>query len=117
EKGFLLRDLESTNGTLVGDLRVREVWLRSGTEIEVGQSVLRFESATGHVEIEVSRRERFYDLVGKSVRMREVFAVLEKVATSDLTVLIRGETGTGKELVARALHRASPRAKSPLVVQ
>jgi transcriptional regulator with GAF, ATPase, and Fis domain len=117
ERGFLLRDLESTNGTRVGDLRVREIWLRSGTELEVGQSVLRFESATGHVEIEVSRRERFYDLVGKSVRMREVFAVLEKVAASDLTVLIRGETGTGKELVARALHRASTRAKGPLVVQ
>ncbi len=117
EKGFLLRDLDSTNGTLVADLRIREIWLRSGTDLEVGQSVLRFESATGHVDIEVSRRERFYDIVGKSVRMREVFAVLEKVATADLTVLVRGETGTGKELVARAIHRASPRAKMPLVVQ
>ncbi|MBC7173298.1 MAG: sigma 54-interacting transcriptional regulator, partial [Polyangiaceae bacterium] len=117
EKGFLLRDLESTNGTLVADLRVREIWLRSGTDFEVGKSVLRFESATGHVEIEASGRERFYDLVGKSVRMREVFAVLEKVATADLTVLVRGETGTGKELVARAIHRASGRAKAPLVVQ
>ncbi|HLU50189.1 MAG TPA: sigma-54 factor interaction domain-containing protein, partial [Planctomycetota bacterium] len=49
--------------------------------------------------------------------MREIFAVLEKVASSDLTVLVRGETGTGKELVARAIHAASPRRNGPLVVQ
>ena len=62
-------------------------------------------------------REQFYDLIGHGVRMREIFAVLEKVAASDLTVLVRGETGTGKELVARAIHRASKRVQRPLIVQ
>jgi len=117
ERGFLLRDLESTNGTFSGDLRVREVWIKPGTALRVGQTHMRFEPVEGMVEIDLSREERFHELVGKSVRMREIFAVLEKVAPSDLTILIRGETGTGKELVARAIHRASRRAQQALVVQ
>ena len=117
ERGVLLRDLDSTNGTFVGELRVREVWLKPGTALRAGQSHLRFDPVEGMVEIDLSRDERFYDLVGKSVKMREIFATLEKIAPCDLTVLVRGETGTGKELVARALHRASRRASGPLVVQ
>ncbi|NLY95467.1 MAG: sigma-54-dependent Fis family transcriptional regulator [Myxococcales bacterium] len=85
--------------------------------IRVGKSRIRFESAEGHVEIEVSKREHFHELLGRGQRMREIFAVLEKVAGSDLTVLVRGETGTGKELVARAIHASSPRRQGPLVVQ
>ena len=117
EKGFLLRDLGSTKGTMIGEVAVQEVWLSSGAAFRVGQTLLEFRSTEGTVEIDLSRQERFYELVGRSVRMREIFAVLEKVAASDLTVLVRGETGTGKELVARAIHRASKRAKRPLVVQ
>lgn len=117
EQGFMLRDLDSTNGTHVGDLRVKEVWVKPGTVLRVGQTSIRFEPQQGSVEIDLSTDEAFHDLVGKSVRMREIFAVLEKVAPSDLTVLIRGETGTGKELVARAIHASSQRRKLPLVVQ
>ena len=117
EKGVLLRDLESTNGTYVGDIRVREVWLKPGMTIRAGTTQLRFDNAEGNIEIDLSSDERFFDLIGKSVKMREIFATLEKVAKSDITVLIRGETGTGKELVSRAIHLASPRAKGPLVVQ
>ena len=117
ERGVLLRDLDSTNGTFCGDLRLREVWVKPGTSVRAGQTTLRFEPVQGMVEIDLSTEEKFHDLIGKSVRMREIFATLEKVAPSDLTVLVRGETGTGKELVARALHRASRRADGPLVVQ
>ena len=117
EHGVLLRDLESTNGTRVGELRVREVWLREGTSFSVGKTQLRFEPLEGSIDVPVSGNDTFYELVGTSTRMREIFAVLEKVAPSDLTVLVRGETGTGKELVARAIHRASSRASAPLVVQ
>jgi transcriptional regulator with GAF, ATPase, and Fis domain len=117
EKGFLLRDLDSTNGTYCGDLQVREVWIKPNTVIRVGQSHLRFEPQKGIVDIELSGKERFHELIGCSVRMREIFATLEKIAATDLTVLVRGETGTGKELVARALHQASRRASQPLVVQ
>jgi transcriptional regulator with GAF, ATPase, and Fis domain len=117
EAGFLLRDLASTNGTWVAGVRVREAWLEPGMPLRIGNTVIRFEHGSGSIEIALSRREQFYDLVGHGVRMREIFAVLEKVAASDLTVLVRGETGTGKELVARAIHRASKRSQRPLVVQ
>ncbi|MFN9811083.1 MAG: sigma 54-interacting transcriptional regulator [Deltaproteobacteria bacterium] len=117
EKGFLLRDLGSTNGTFVGDLRIQEVWVKPGTVVKLGTSHLRFEPVSGSVDIEISKNERFFEIVGRSLRMREIFATLEKVAPTELTVLIRGETGTGKELVARAIHRASRRRDAPMVVQ
>jgi transcriptional regulator with GAF, ATPase, and Fis domain len=117
EKGVLLRDLESTNGTFVGDLRVREVWVKPGMVVRAGQSKITFEPVKGMVEIDLSKDERFHDLVGKSVRMREIFATLEKVAGTELTVLVRGETGTGKELVASAVHHGSRRSNMPFVVQ
>ncbi len=76
ERGFLLRDLGSTNGTFCGELRIREVWVRPGTVIRVGQSSLEFEPASGTVDIDLSKSERFHEIVGRSVRMREIFATL-----------------------------------------
>jgi DNA-binding NtrC family response regulator len=58
----------------------------------------------------------FAGMVGRSPRMREIFALLKKVAPMDVSVVVTGETGTGKELVARALHDESPRRKGPFVV-
>jgi len=117
EKGFILKDLDSTNGVMVGELRVREVWITPGTVMKVGQTKIRFEPMKGEVEIDLSQENRYFDLVGNSVRMREIFAVLQKIAATDLTCLVRGETGTGKELVARAIHQGSDRSDNPLVVQ
>ncbi len=117
EGGWVLRDLGSTNGCFLGDVRLREVVLPLGARVRVGQTTLQVEPAAGVVEIALSTDDRFHDLVGRSVAMRQVFAQLERVAQLDLTVLVTGETGTGKELVARALHRASKRAQGPLVVQ
>jgi len=117
EKGFLLRDLDSTNGTFIGDLQVKEVWFKPGTIVRVGKTQMRFEPEKGTVDIPLSSEESFHGIIGKSVRMREIFATLAKIAPTDLTALVRGETGTGKELVARALHNASNRADQPLVVQ
>ncbi len=117
EGGWVLRDLGSTNGCFLGDVRLREVVLPLGARVRVGQTTLQVEPAAGVVEIALSTDDRFHDLVGRSIAMRQVFAQLERVAQLDLTVLVTGETGTGKELVARALHRASKRAAGPLVVQ
>jgi transcriptional regulator with PAS, ATPase and Fis domain len=58
----------------------------------------------------------FSGVLGSSPRIREIFQLLEMVAPSEATVLLLGETGTGKELVAQAIHRNSPRAAGPFVV-
>jgi Nif-specific regulatory protein len=63
---------------------------------------------------DLAHRERF-DLVGSGARMEEVFRLMESASASPITVLIQGETGTGKELVARGIHRASARATQPFV--
>ncbi|MBI5512187.1 MAG: sigma 54-interacting transcriptional regulator [Deltaproteobacteria bacterium] len=117
EAGWVFRDLGSTNGCYLGDVRLREAVLTLGSRVKVGGTTLQVEPGKGVVELPLSLDDRFHDLVGRSVVMRQVFAQLERFAQSDLTLLITGETGTGKELVARAIHRASRRASGPLVVQ
>ena len=63
---------------------------------------------------ELERAAGFDEMVGASPEMRQVFALVEQIAPADATVLLRGETGTGKELVARAIHRRSPTARAAL---
>lgn len=116
DDGYHLRDLQSRNGVYVGDLRVKDVFLRPGVTFRLGHTIIQFQALSDHVEIELSKRDRFDDIIGGSASMREVFAQLEKIAPSELTVLVTGETGTGKERVARAIHNASKRANKPFVV-
>lgn len=117
ERGHILRDLGSTNGTYYQDCRVKEIFLKPGVVFRAGTSRFQFLTLEGSVNIPLSDKDRFGDLIGASVPMREVFATLERVAPSDLTVLVSGETGTGKELVARAIHQYSRRASKPYVTQ
>lgn len=114
--GILLRDLGSTNGTFVGDVRVREVYLGDSREFLVGETELSFTLCDEIVDIVPAEATEFEGLVGCSVVLREVFSVLDRVSRTDLTVLVRGETGTGKELVCRALHRRSRRSRRPFIV-
>jgi DNA-binding NtrC family response regulator len=109
-------DSESRNGTFLDGLCVRDAYARPDSHIALGQSSLRLAMLPDVVEIPLSARERFGGLFGRSVAMRRVFAVLERVAATDATVLVEGETGTGKELVAEGLHDESPRAGGPFVV-
>jgi len=114
--GVILRDLGSTNGTFVGQVRAKEVYLGPDTHFRVGRTELHFKPDDEIIDVEPSSEDHFENLVGNSVAMREVFGILERVAPTDLTVLILGETGTGKELASRAVHSRSKRNQGPLVV-
>jgi DNA-binding NtrC family response regulator len=113
--GVEVRDLGSTNGTFYRSSRISEVVLRAEGTIRIGKTKLHL-SATPRPTVPPSSRRRFGGLVGESLPMREVFAVLELASPTDATVIIEGESGTGKELAARAIHDHSPRAEKPFVV-
>ena len=114
--GYLVVDLGSTNGTSVNRVRVREAYIRSGAALNVGGVEVRFQTFGERVELTPSTRDSFGSVVGRSRKMREVFAILERIAPTSATVVLEGETGSGKEVVARALHQKSPRANEPFVV-
>lgn len=116
ESGYILRDNDSKNGTFVSGLRIREVYLASGTNFRLGDTTIRFETTGVGVEVHFSGKEKFGSLLGKSLAMREIFSMLERVSPTDATVLIEGESGTGKELVAEAIHQNSSRKDGPLIV-
>ncbi|MFL5355409.1 sigma 54-interacting transcriptional regulator [Archangium sp.] len=113
---FLVEDMGSTNGTFLDGAQVREAYLRPGALIEVGDVRLRFSPQVAPVEIAPSAEDRLGELVGRSVPMRQIFALVQRIASTDSTVLLVGETGTGKGAAAKALHKLSPRASGPLVV-
>jgi len=115
EQGVRVRDLGSRNGTFVGGVRIGDVYLLHATKLKIGDTELSFEPARPE-RIVLSAAPQFGPLVAQSASMRAIFDRLAKIAPTDLTVLINGETGTGKELVAQALHLASNRAKKPFVV-
>ena len=115
-RSLSIRDLGSTNGTWVKGLRISLAEVPAGTTVELGGSAVRIERDGDALPMPLaSARDSFGALLGKSVAMRQVYAVLERVAPSDATVLLRGETGTGKEVAARSIHDASPRKSGPFV--
>jgi transcriptional regulator with PAS, ATPase and Fis domain len=113
--GVRLSDAGSTNGTFVDAVRVRDADLTAGTNIRVGATTLRLELSNEMVRVPLAEQRSFGKLVGGSPEMRGLYAIMARVARSDTTVLIQGETGTGKELVARELHNHSERAAGPFV--
>jgi DNA-binding NtrC family response regulator len=108
-------DLGSKNGTILDGVHVKHAYLRDGSLLRLGKTVIRFDLAPEINRVLTSDRRAFGRLVGVSPAMRHVFAVLERAAITDATVLLEGETGTGKGEAAEALHRASARAGGPFV--
>lgn len=115
EQGVKVRDLGSRNGTYVHDVRIGEVCISSGCTLRMGATELQFEPLRPE-KVEVPTIPSFGPLVGQSEAMRKIFDRFSKVSPTDLTLLIGGETGTGKELAAQAVHLASARKDKPFVV-
>jgi len=115
-KGYLLRDLQSTNGTFLDGAEIKEAYIRAGAVIGAGASELKFTPFEERIEILPSEKEALGEMVGRSRAMREIFGLIERIATTDATVLIEGETGTGKDMIARALHQLSKRRDAPFIV-
>lgn len=110
----LIEDLQSTSGTFVEQVRVKEAFLASGCLLRLGRTSLRF--ATEHEPEGSTPHFSLGPLIGKSEVMRRVMASVAKVAPTGATVVLEGETGTGKDVVARTIHQLSSRARGPFVV-
>jgi two-component system, NtrC family, response regulator GlrR len=111
-----IRDLGSRNGTVVNGVAVAQAPLTDGVVLTLGSTRLRFQRSRGAARIALSERDRFGRMVGRSASMRAVFAACEQAAASQATVLIEGETGTGKEATAEAIHKESSRGDGPFIV-
>ncbi|MCU0664640.1 MAG: sigma 54-interacting transcriptional regulator [Myxococcota bacterium] len=116
EKGFLVEDLGSSNGTWVEKVRLGTGLISNKEKVSVGYTALRLEVLSDYEEFPLSRNSSFGQMMGHSVAMRQAFAILERAASSDATLLLEGETGTGKDLAAENVHALSSRAKKPFVV-
>jgi transcriptional regulator with GAF, ATPase, and Fis domain len=111
-----VRDLGSRNGTSLAGAKIKEAILPIGAVLTVGQSAITVQPRWHVREVPPSSAKAFGEVLGESLAMREIFAILERVAPTDVTVLIEGESGTGKELIARSIHHASGRKDKPYVV-
>lgn len=114
--GYLIRDLNSTNGTYLDGVPIKEAFLDFGRAIGLGETQMKFVPFQEKIEAFPSSKNRFGDVYGESLEMRNIFGVLERVAPTDVTVILEGETGTGKELLAKGIHANSSRCKAPFVV-
>jgi DNA-binding NtrC family response regulator len=115
--GFVvITDLDSSNGTRLGPVRVGTVTLAADENLQLGHTTLRLERLTQKQKSELPVRTTFGGYFGASTEVRRLYPMLERLAKSDLPTLIEGETGTGKELLAEAIHEEGPRAKGPFVV-
>lgn len=115
DDGARIRDLGSKNGTFVGGKRVDSAFLPPGDEVLVGESVLMLDADDAPVDMGPGT-ETFGDLKARSESMRSVFSLLSRACLSDATLLLEGETGVGKDVLARTIHQESPRADGPFLV-
>jgi transcriptional regulator with GAF, ATPase, and Fis domain len=116
QSGYLIRDLDSTNGTFVQGVRVSSAHLAPGSEIQLGKTRIVFCPLQDAHDIPLSRNEAFGKMLGRSVPMRRIFYLAETYSPSDATVMITGETGTGKEVLAEEIHNHSARREKPFIV-
>jgi two-component system, NtrC family, response regulator HydG len=114
-RGLRVSDLGSTNGTFVNGVRIESAYLEGGERLQIGATTLRVERGET-VRADPPPRQAFGRVIGSSPQMRELYELCDRVAAVELPVLIEGETGTGKEVLAESIHEASPRAAGPFIV-
>jgi len=114
--GISIKDLGSTNHTRVGRTIVREATVEPGATLTVGDVDLILRTEPNRAHILPSEQSEFGEALGPSLAMRTLFGVLEHIAPTDAPVLLEGETGTGKDVLARSIHQKSRRASAPFVV-
>ncbi|MCE9578709.1 MAG: sigma 54-interacting transcriptional regulator [Deltaproteobacteria bacterium] len=115
--GVAVRDLDTTNGTRHAGVKVGQIVLTGTARLKVGKHTeVDIEPIDAPVSLDEYASDRFGGVIGASPPMKKLFALLARVAPTEATVLLTGETGTGKEAFAEAIHQASPRAGKPFVV-
>jgi DNA-binding NtrC family response regulator len=114
--GIHIKDLGSTNGTKVQGARITEATVQPGTVLKVGEVEVALKANASRAEVMPSDKKQFGGALGSSLAMRTIFGVLERIAKTEATVLLEGETGTGKDVLARAIWTESARASGAFVV-
>lgn len=112
-RGIMIEDLGSTNGTYVDGVRIQRAWLTPG--LRVGLGGFRATVVARDAPARPRERPNPPGMIGSSAVFQDMLSRLRKFAALGQAVLLRGETGTGKELAARALHSEGPRAGGPFV--
>ena len=114
ENGFyFLQDLKSTNGTFLNQAQIQKSILFHKSHIRLGKTLLQFQTAEPKT---LTKQNNFCGIISKNMLMQHVFDHVEKIANQDITVTIYGKTGTGKELIAKAIHQKSDRKNHAMVV-
>lgn len=109
-------DLGSKNGTRVNGVKIVEAWAQGGETIQAGSTVFRLDSMPSGVKVALSPATSWGRMIGASTEMRRLYPLCDKLAQSDVPVIIEGDAGTGKELLAECLHEQGPRGDGPFVV-
>ena len=109
-------DLGSKNGTFVDGTAIVDAYLRGGEIVRIGATAIRADHGPAQSGARIPSATSFGGVLGASAEMRRLYPLCEKLAASRIPVVIEGETGTGKEALAEALHEKGPRAAGPFVV-
>jgi transcriptional regulator with PAS, ATPase and Fis domain len=115
ETGVRVRDHDSRNGTWLGASRIYDALFTGDVTLRIGETHLTLRIDTATSDLVISDREQFGEAFARSPAMRHAFSLLERVATSDVNVLLEGESGVGKDVLAHAIHAASARSGRPFV--
>src|SRR5688500_15812022 len=110
-----VRDCGSTNGVHLGSAYLESAQIQPGTILQLGKTAIKIEDGET-VDLELAEDDRVGPVRGRTPEMRSLMARIQRAARTDVSVLLLGETGVGKEVIARAIHESSPRAAHPFEV-